>query len=129
MLLPLILAGIAFYEVFFGLRVLSHIRGMSAAGSESLAVVRSEEMSDDDKSKAMLRMSGRVFRETGLALIKTLLAAAAAAAVLWLVSLILGPALGWSFDALLRFSVSLIGLIGVIVVLVIYGKLRSHGRD
>lgn len=129
MLVPLILAGIAFYEVFFGLRVLAHIRAMSAAGSDSLAVVRSDTMSDDDKSKAMLRNSGIVFRETGLALVKTLLAAGAAALVLWLIALVLGPVMGLSFTALVRFSVSLIGLVGVILALLIYGKLRGNVRD
>lgn len=124
MLIALILAGIAFYEVFVGTGTVAHVRAMSDAGSSSLAVMKNPDMDDDEKAVAMRRASGAMFAATGLMLGKTLLALAAAGALLWIAALIV-PA--WSFDGLVAFSLSWIGLGGVIVALLIYGKLR-HGR-
>jgi hypothetical protein len=127
MLAALIAAGVAFYEVFVAAGALAHVRGMSAAGKDSLAVMKSTKMDDDEKSAAMLRASGAVFRHTGLIVVKTVAAAAAAGAVLFVAAMAFGGVLGWTFEGLVAFSLTWVGLIGVIVALTIYGKLR-HGR-
>lgn len=124
MLLALILAGIAFYETFVALGAVRHIAEMSAAGARSVAVVRDTAMDDDEKGRAMRQASGAIFLGTGLMLAKTLLAVAAAGVVLWALALVVPS---WTLEGLLAYSVSLVGLIGVIVALVVYGKLR-HGR-
>lgn len=124
MLIALILAGIAFYEVFVGTGTVAHVKAMSEAGSSSLAVMKNPDMDDDQKAVAMRKASGAMFAATGLMLAKTLLALAAAGVLLWIAALVV-PA--WSFDGLVAYSLSWVGLAGVIVALLIYGKLR-HGR-
>lgn len=124
MLIALTLAGIAFYEVFVGAGTVAHVRGMSEAGKSSMAVIKDPDMDDDAKAVAMRRASGAMFKTTGLMLVKTLVALAAAGVVLWLAALVI-PA--WTFDGLVAYSLSWVGLGGVIVALIIYGKLR-HGR-
>jgi hypothetical protein len=124
MILALILAGVAFYEVFVGIDAVRHLQGMSEAGRSSLAVMRDPQMNDDEKAAAMRRASGAMFSNTALMLAKTLLAVAAAGVVLWLAALLV-PA--WTLEALLVYGLTWIGIAGVIVALLLYGKLR-HGR-
>ena len=106
MMLALILAGIAFYEVFVGIGTVRHLQGMSEAGRSSLAVMRDAEMDDDEKAVAMRRASGAMFSDTALMLVKTLLAVAAAARLSGPVA----PAVAaWTLEALLIYSLSWIG--------------------
>lgn len=124
MLIALIIAGVVFYEVFIGLRTVAHIQSMSAAGRSSLAVIQDKDLDDDAKAVAMRRASGAMFSATGLMVVKTVLAVLASGVVLWLAAFLI-PA--WTFEDLLAYSVSWIGLGSVIIALIIYGKMR-HGR-
>ncbi len=122
MLLAVLLAGVAFYEAFVGLRTLRHIKDMTATTSASLGIVKSTTMSDEEKAGSMQASSLRMLSALFAMLWKILAATAAAALVLYVASFALG-----SFEDLLAYSIRPLPLVAVIVFLVVYGKLR-HGR-
>ncbi|MEZ5896982.1 MAG: hypothetical protein R3C51_11350 [Parvularculaceae bacterium] len=122
MLLAIFLAGIVFYEVFVGLRTLTHIQAMMETSQASLAVVQSSTMSDEDKAAAMQSASLKMFGGVFMMVAKLFAAGAATAAVLYAISLV-----RWSFNDLLAYSIKPIPLVAVVVFLIVYGKIR-HGR-
>lgn len=122
MLAVILLAGVAFYEVFAALRTLSNVQAMRATTQQALGVVQSKTMSDEEKAVAMQRSSVAMFASIGLTVLKIAAAVAAAVAVLYLVSLF-----AWSFDGLIEYSVKPLPLVAMIVGVTAYGMVR-HGR-
>ena len=77
----LLVMCIAFVELFHRLRLHRHFDATRQLSQESLAVVRSSTMSDDDKEQAMQRNSLALLAQTGLFVGKLLLILAVLGAV------------------------------------------------
>lgn len=122
MLVAILVAAVAFYEVFMGLKTLTHLAAMSATSKSSMTVAQSTTMSDEEKAAAMRRASMAMFGATFQMIGKLAAAIAAAGAVLYVASLI-----KWPLSDLLAYSVEPIPLVATVFALFVYGKLR-HGR-
>ncbi len=122
MIVVILLAGVVFYEAFFALRTLADVDTMQTTMLDSLGVVRSTTMSDEEKAAAMQRSSLAMAGAVGAVTGKILAAVAASALFLFAVSLF-----AWSFRSLVEYSVKPLPLIAVISTILIYGMFR-HGR-
>lgn len=122
MIVVILLAGVVFYEAFFALRTLADVDTMQTTMLDSLSVVRSTTMSDEEKAAAMQRSSLAMAGAVGAVTGKILAAVAASALFLFAVSLF-----AWSFRSLVEYSVKPLPLIAVISTILIYGMIR-HGR-
>lgn len=122
MIVVILLAGVVFYEAFFALRTLADVDTMQTTMLDSLSVVRSTTMSDEEKAAAMQRSSLAMAGVVGAVTGKILAAVAASALFLFAVSLF-----AWSFRSLVEYSVKPLPLIAVISTILIYGMIR-HGR-
>lgn len=122
MLIAVIVAGLIFYEAFVALKSLANVRAMQETVRGSLAVVQSTSMSDDEKAAAMQKSSVAMIGSVGVIFAKILVAVAASALFLYLVSLV-----AWPFNELVEYSIRPLPLLAVIVILSIYGMVR-HGR-
>ncbi|OFX04623.1 MAG: hypothetical protein A3E78_05205 [Alphaproteobacteria bacterium RIFCSPHIGHO2_12_FULL_63_12] len=122
MLIAVIVAGLIFYEAFVALKSLANVRAMQETVRGSLAVVQSTSMSDDEKAAAMQQSSVAMIGSVGVIFAKILVAVAASALFLYLVSLV-----AWPFNELVEYSIRPLPLLAVIVILSIYGMVR-HGR-
>lgn len=122
MIVVILLAGVVFYEAFFALRTLADVDTMQTTMLDSLSVVRSKTMSDEEKAAAMQRSSLAMAGVVGAVTGKILAAVAASALFLFAVSLF-----AWSFRSLVEYSVKPLPLIAVISTILIYGMIR-HGR-
>lgn len=122
MIVVILLAGVVFYEAFFALRTLADVDTMQTTMLDSLSVVRSKTMSDEEKAAAMQRSSLAMAGAVGAVTGKILAAVAASALFLFAVSLF-----AWSFRSLVEYSVKPLPLIAVISTILIYGMIR-HGR-
>jgi len=122
MIVVILLAGVVFYEAFFALRTLADVDTMQTTMLDSLGVVRSTTMSDEEKAAAMQRSSLAMAGAVGAVTGKILAAVAASALFLFAVSLF-----AWSFRSLVEYSIKPLPLIAVISTILIYGMIR-HGR-
>lgn len=122
MLIAVIVAGLIFYEAFVALKSLANVQAMQETVRGSLAVVQSTSMSDDEKAAAMQKSSVAMIGSVGVIFAKILVAVAASAVFLYLVSLV-----AWPFNDLVEYSIRPLPLLAVIVILSVYGMVR-HGR-
>lgn len=122
MLLAVILAGVAFYEVFVRLQTMRQAQRIVATAAEAQRVVQSTILQDEEKAVQMQRGAAIMFSSAAVIAAKMALASLAAVAVLWLASLKVAP-----FAKLVSYSFSPLVLGATVVALSLYGWLR-HGR-
>lgn len=121
-LLVLIVAGLAFYEAFVGLRIMADVTRMSAISARSADVVRSTTMDDDAKGLAMRQASAGLFAAVGLATVKMAIALTAAALVVLAASRI-----AWPLSTLTQTAMTPAAIVIVTLAVAAYGYVR-HGR-
>ena len=122
MLIAILLAGLIFYEAFAALNSLANVGAMQATVKNSLAVVQSTPLSDEEKAAALQKSSGAMITSVAIITAKIAAAVAASAIFLYAVSLV-----AWPFGEIVEFSVRPLPLLATIVVVTGYGMLR-HGR-
>lgn len=122
MLIAILLAGLIFYEAFAALNSLTNVGAMQATVKNSLAVVQSTTLSDEEKAAALQKSSGAMITSVAIITAKIAAAVAASAIFLYAVSLV-----AWPFGEIVEFSVRPLPLLATIVVVTGYGMLR-HGR-
>ena len=122
MLAAILLAGVAFYEVFVALKTLSNVEKMRVTSQRAFSVVQSTTMSDEEKAVAMQRSSMSMFASIGLMAVKVTASIAAAGVVLYVISLF-----AWPFEDLVDYSIKPLPLVATIVGITAYGMVR-HGR-
>jgi len=122
MLIAILLAGLIFYEAFAALNSLANVGAMRATVKNSLAVVQSTTLSDEEKAAALQKSSGAMITSVAIITAKIAAAVAASAIFLYAVSLV-----AWPFGEIVEFSVRPLPLLATIVVVTGYGMLR-HGR-
>ncbi len=122
MLIAILLAGLIFYEAFAALNSLANVGAMQATVKNSLAVVQSTTLSDEEKAAALQKSSGAMITSVAIITAKIAAAVAASAIFLYAVSLV-----AWPFGEIVEFSVRPLPLLATIVVVTGYGMLR-HGR-
>lgn len=122
MLIAVLVAGLVFYEAFVALKSLANVEAMRETVRGSFAVVQSTTMSDEDKATAMRKSSAAMIGSVAVIFGKILIAVAASAIFLLLVSLV-----AWPFGEIVEYSVKPLPLAAVVVVLSVYGMVR-HGR-
>lgn len=122
MLTVVLAAGLVFYEVFVALKTMSDVARMQATMRESMTIVQSTTMPDEEKAVAMQRGSLRLIGAVAMTVGKIFGAVIAGGVVIYLASLFT-----WPFDEIVRYSVKPLPLIATIGFIAAYGMLR-HGR-
>lgn len=122
MIIAILLAGLVFYEAFVALKALSNVHAMQKTMAESLSVVQSTTMSDEDKATAMQKSSVVMISAVAMTLVKIAGAVIASVVFLFAVSLV-----AWPLKEMIEYSIRPAPLAATIVVLTVYGVIR-HGR-
>ncbi|GLS26278.1 hypothetical protein [Marinibactrum halimedae] len=114
------LASIVFWELFIVVKANSTAKELLGITKQSLGVIRSESMDDDEKAIAMQKNSLNMLKQVFLCCLK-IMAALFGSFVVFYMAHITG---GWTLEELALYSVNPIVLIAVVILLVVYGKIR-----